>query len=236
MQAEHPDLDFRVMVLDASKDGVEANKDIKDAIDTLKDLHITVLINNVGGGEKINGPFMEPYTQYTPSDIDRLLNVNARFPAQITRAMLPLLHSHGGPALIMTMGSMSDFGMPYMSIYSAAKKFDLKFSTALKREMAAEKNYSNVEVLGIMTGSVTDVSWDKTKGNLLRPGAGVLAKAALARVGCGEDVVAAYLPHALLWAMPVWIPKRAFEWVLINTSQMEMRHWRRYWEETKKRG
>ena len=247
MQDAHPDLDFRVLVLDASRDGVDANREIKDAVDSLKDLHVTILINNVGGGEKYDGPFMEPYIQYTPRDIDRLLNVNARFPTQITRAMLPLLKMHGGPALIMTMGSMSDFGMPYMSIYSAAKAFDLTFSKALKRELDAEcevvtgidgkmkKIRSQIEVLGIMTGGVTQVAWDKTKGNLFRPGAETLAKAALERVGCGRDVVAAYLPHALIWPMPDLLPKWLFEWVVVKTSQMEMRHWRGHWEELKKK-
>ncbi|PVH84260.1 NAD(P)-binding protein [Cadophora sp. DSE1049] len=247
MQEAHPDLDFRVLVLDASKDGVDANREIKDAVDSLKDLHVTVLINNVGGGEKCDGPFMEPYVLYTTRDIDRLLNVNARFPAQITRAVLPLLKKHGGPALIMTMGSMSDFGMPYMSVYSAAKAFDLTFSTALKRELDAEGRTmtasdgrkstigSQIEVLGIMTGGVTEVAWDKTKGNLFRPAAETLAKAALERVGCGRDVVAAYLPHALIWPLPDLLPKWLFESVLLRTSQMEMRHWRGKWEGLKKK-
>ncbi|KAH7397934.1 hypothetical protein BKA64DRAFT_673152 [Cadophora sp. MPI-SDFR-AT-0126] len=247
MQEVHPDLDFRILVLDASKDGADANREIRDAVDSLRDLHVTVLISNVGGGEKCDGPFMEPYVLYTPRDIDRLLNVNARFPAQITRAVLPLLQKHGGPALIMTMGSMSDFGMPYMSVYSAAKAFDLRFSTALKRELNAEceavtardgrqsTNRNQIEVLGIMTGGVTEVAWDKTKGNLFRPGAETLARAALERVGCGRDVVAAYLPHALIWPLPDLLPKWLFEWVLVRTSQMEMRHWKRNWEGLKKK-
>ncbi|KAH9214465.1 hypothetical protein DL95DRAFT_389443 [Leptodontidium sp. 2 PMI_412] len=246
MQDSHPSLDFRVLVIDASKDGVDANCEIQDAVDSLKDVHVTVLINNVGGGEKSDGPFMEPYGRYTPRDIDRLLNVNARFPAQITRAVLPLLKEHGGPSLIMTMGSMSDFGMPYMSIYSAAKAFDLIFSAALKRELAAEgmtqtndgskrERKSQIEVLGIMTGGVTEVAWDQTKGNMFRPAAATLARAALERVGCGKDIVAAYFPHALLWGLPDLLPKWLFEWVLVKTSQAEMRHWEVYWEGLKKK-
>ncbi|KAG4441959.1 hypothetical protein IFR05_002578 [Cadophora sp. M221] len=246
MQDSYPSLSFRVLVLDASKDSVDANREIQDAVDSLKDLHITVLINNVGGGEKSDGPFMEPYIQYTPRDIDRLLNVNARFPTQITRAVLPLLQGHGGPALIMTMGSMSDFGFPYLGIYSAAKAFDLIFSTALKRELAAEsvrqsddgsksKRESQIEVLGIMTGGVTEVAWNQTKGNMIRPSAATLAKAALARVGCGKDVVAAYFPHALLWGLPGLMPKWLFERMLVKTSQAEMRHWETSWESLKKK-
>lgn len=211
LQTEYPHLNFRIILADATQSGPEALKHIHELVEGLKDLHVTVLINNVGTGSKSTGEVIEEFTNSTPEDIDALINVNARFPVQFTRAALPLLLSHGGPALIMMMGSMSDFGMPYMDIYSASKSFDLSFSRALKREMEAEGK--DVEVLGIMTGAVTDVGWDRTPKSFFRPESRQFARAALGKVGCGEDVVAAWWTHGISWwgmgLLPAWAFDRA---------------------------
>lgn len=108
---------------------------------------------------------------------------------------------------------MSDFGMPYMDIYSAAKSFDLAFSRALGRELAAQGK--NVEVLGIMTGAVTDVGWDRTPKSLFRPESRQFARAALGKVGCGKHVVAAWWTHGISWWGMGLLPSWAFDRALV---------------------
>jgi len=201
---EFPHLSFRAIVADASKTGPETLKHIQEMVDSLRDLHVTVLINNVGSGVKRNGCVYTEVQDIDAEDIDHLINLNARFPAQFTRAVVPLLLSHGGPALILTMGSMSEFGMPYLSIYSASKCFDMSFSRAVRREMMAEGR--NVEVLGIMTGEVTGVRHDRSKGSLMRPDSKLFAKAALDKVGCGEDVIAAWWLQGIVYAVVSMMP------------------------------
>jgi 17beta-estradiol 17-dehydrogenase / very-long-chain 3-oxoacyl-CoA reductase len=187
---EFPHLSFRVILADASKSGPEATKHIQEMVDSLRDLHVTILINNVGTGSHRDGTVFSEIQDISTEDIDHLINLNARFPAQFTRAVIPLLLSHGAPALILTMGSIAELGMPQLSLYSASKSFDMAFSNALRREMilAGKKN---VEVLGIMTGSVTGVTHNKSNPTLTVPDSAVFARQALERVGCGEDVVAA---------------------------------------------
>jgi 17beta-estradiol 17-dehydrogenase / very-long-chain 3-oxoacyl-CoA reductase len=201
---EFPHLSFRVIIADASKTGPESLKHIQEIVDSLKDLHVTILINNVGSGAKRNGSVYTEVQDIDAEDIDHLINLNARFPAQFTRAVVPLLLSHGGPALILTMGSMSEFGIPYLSVYSASKCFDMSFSRALRREMMAEGR--SVEVLGIMTGEVAGVTHDRSKGTLMRPDSSLFAKAALEKVGCGEDVIGATPIQGIIWAVVSMMP------------------------------
>jgi len=223
LQNEYPHLQFRILLIDASKSGAESLKDIHDTVEGLKDLHITILINNVGTGAKNDGPVMQSFIETTPEDIDLLMNVNARFPMQFTHAVLPHLLSHGGPSLIMTMGSVASVGIPYMTTYSCNKSLDLAFSRALRRDIMAEGR-NNVEVLGIMVAGVTDVGWDKTPGDLFRPKSGEFAKKALEMVGCGEDVVAPWWSHALIWKATDYCPNWLFDWGMVSGSRKMLKH------------
>ncbi|KUJ11193.1 NAD(P)-binding protein, partial [Mollisia scopiformis] len=128
LKYSYPHLQFRALLLEASTSDL---KSVNAAVDGIRDLHVTVLINNVGTAAKNDGPFLEPFVQTSAEDVDLLINVNARFPMQFTRAVLPLLLAHGGPALIMTLGSMTEYGIPYLLSYSCLKSFDLAFSRAL---------------------------------------------------------------------------------------------------------
>ncbi|CZR54188.1 uncharacterized protein PAC_04071 [Phialocephala subalpina] len=208
LQNEFPHLQFRILQLDAVISGEEGRRVVREKIDAIKDLHVTVLVNNVGTGAKNDGPTLQSFVEATPEDIDLMMNVNARFPLQFTHAVLPLLLSHGGPALILTMGSMSDVGMPYLATYASAKALDLGFSRALRRDIKA-MGRDNVEVLGIMPAGVTDVSWDRSANSIFRPKSREFAKKALGMVGCGEEVVAPWWSHALLWeglkSFPTWV-------------------------------
>lgn len=221
---EFPHLSFRVVVADASKSGPETTKHIQEIVDSLRDLHVTILINNVGLGSHRDGTVYSDIQDTPPDDIDYLINLNARFPAQFTRAVVPLLLSHGGPALILTMGSMADFGFPKLSIYGASKCFDMAFSKALRREMMMAGR-KNVEVLGIITGSVTGVTHNKSQGTLMMPDSAAFARQALERVGCGEDVVAATWVQGILYkalgAMPLFRQDRAL--IVGLKRDMEMR-------------
>lgn len=206
LEEKYPKLSFRIIVIDAAKGGPEALYHMENVVNHLKDIHVTVLVNNVGSpsAAKRSGNLYTEVHDIDAADVDHLINLNSRFPVQFTRAAIPLLLLHGGPSLILTMGSMGEFGMPYLSIYSAAKCFDMCFSRALRREMLAEGR--KVEVLGIIAGEVTGVDHDRSKGNIVRPDAKVFAEAALDRVGCGEDVVAGWWAQAIIWGVVSSMP------------------------------
>lgn len=116
---------------------------------------------------------------------------------------------------------MAELGMPYLSVYGAAKGFDLCFSKALRREMLLERR--DVEVLGIMTATVTSVSHETSKSTLRMPDATSFAKAALDRVGCGEDVVAAWWFQGIVWSVLSMLPLSFVDKAVIGGVRDDMK-------------
>lgn len=58
--------------------------------DLLAPLHLTVLVNNVGGiGSAM--PDWKPFLLRSHDQLDRILNINASFMMHLTRTVLPLL-------------------------------------------------------------------------------------------------------------------------------------------------
>lgn len=194
---EYPNVTFRILIVDAAAQS--SSRQIVDFIANLADLHLTVLVNNVGGVEAVMDVAIKPLQDNSIVDADNLINLNARFPTHLTRALLSLLQK-SSPALVMNIGSMSSFGVPYASIYSGSKAYNMSFSNALAAELPAEGH--QIEFLGIVVGMVTDVSHRKSAVSLMTPGARTMAKAALDRVGCGKGVVIGYWGHAVQhWLM-----------------------------------
>lgn len=139
---------------------------------------------------------MRPYTvlsDYRFEEVERTIAVNAGFTAQITRVLLPLLEVGDG-GVILNISSVSAIGMPYISVYAAAKGFVDSFTKALEAECKAERR--GVEVLGLRVGQVRTAGFD-VKPGLFVPDARTLASAGLNRIGCGRVIVWAYFWHWL---------------------------------------
>lgn len=186
LQKQFPQINFRVLVADASS---TSYWQIGDLVAALNDIHLTVLINNVGNAIKV-----APLEDTTFEEVDAIINTNARFPTQLTRAFLPKLTQANGPSLIMNIGSMGDFCVPYATIYGGSKGFNMTWSSSLAMELKSEGK--DVEVLAITVGRVTDVSHNKKAASFFTPSARTMARAALQRVGCGKPVVVGYVGHA----------------------------------------
>lgn len=212
----YPKTQIRFLILDSITCSPSC---IEEAVAELRDLHLTVLINNVGTGTTPCGHVFSNFEDEEPRNIEAMINTNARFPALLTRFVLPLLLSHNKPALILTMGSISGAGTPYLSTYSAAKAFDTAFSKALRREMIAEGR--DVEVLAIMTAMVTDTSTSKGGRSWMCPDAGWYARSALARVGCGREVVEGCWAHALVMRFTESIPEGWYTGMLTESIREE---------------
>ena len=187
LQNQFPKLDFRILIADASSTSYQQ---INELVASIDDLHLTVLINNVGGAITV-----APLEDTTSEDVDAIMNMNARFPTQLTKTLLPKLTQMKTPSLIMNIGSMGDFCVPYATIYGGSKGFNMTWSSSLAMELRSEGK--NVEVLAISVGRVTDVSHNKKGASFFTPSASTMAKAALQRVGCGKPVVVGYVGHAL---------------------------------------
>jgi len=214
---QYPKTQIRFLILDSISSSSEC---IREAVQkTLGDVHLTVLVNNVGTGTTPCGHVFSNFEDEEPRNIEAMINTNARFPALLTHAVLPSLLSHSKPALILTMGSISDAGSPYLSAYSASKAFDTTFSRALRREMKAEGR--DVEVLAIMTAMVTDTSTSKERASWTCPDAGDYARSALGRVGCGREVVEGCWMHWFVIRFTRMIPEEWFTGMLTDSVRKE---------------
>ncbi|KAL1304094.1 hypothetical protein AAFC00_000529 [Neodothiora populina] len=228
LETLYPAVQIKTVAADAF---VYANEsDLKRIVDAVKSLPgtLTVLINNVGGVPL--SPAYAPFVESSASTIDDLMNLNARFPTQLTRALLPLLMSNtnrdtdGGPSsLIMNInsGTAVTGNMPFIATYSAAKAFGLIFTTCLHAEMNALASTSSstsssppVEVLGIIVGNTTTARNPKNVAGVTCS-ADYLASQALARVGCGQIHAWAWWRHGVLaWVMANCMPEALVRWMV----------------------
>ncbi|KAK4989187.1 hypothetical protein LTR50_003401 [Elasticomyces elasticus] len=205
----------KVMVLSVTADATKASSaDIDNLLQTVQTLpgKLTVLVNNIGGV-----PFQPQYASMTECGeemVDNIVNINARFPTQVARALLPTLRANS-PSLVLSMGSITGLqGPPYLVAYSASKAYNHTFSEALSAELAAE-HVEGVEVMTILTGVVNSAG-NPSPVNFFTPTSRRMAAAALDKSGCGKRVVFGYWAHALQWTAVTMIPYRLREAILIK--------------------
>ncbi|PNS21752.1 hypothetical protein CAC42_1606 [Sphaceloma murrayae] len=201
LEAQYPSGQVLTVIADATS----PDADIASIVSTVRSLPgpLTILINNVGGipvGEKY-----ESLDDAEVSTVDGLINVNLRFPTQLTKALIPILQENE-PSLVMNIGSATgQLGMPYLCVYSGSKAYNLRWSQALGAEMLAQGK--NVEVLGILVGNVMSGT-NKIGADFFTCDSRTMAEAALARVGCGKSSVWGYWKHHLLFQTLEALPER----------------------------
>lgn len=173
---------------------------------------LTILINNVGGVN--TSRVFATHASLPPEDIDTQLNINVRFPTQLTRGLIPILQENK-PALISNIGSTAGTtGIPYLATYSGSKAFNHAFTKALQTELR-EGEHTDIEVMGFVIGNVL------TAGNpsnmpLITMTAKACAKGCLAKVGSGNALELAGWPHAFQHYVFGLIPDRFGRPALVN--------------------
>jgi 17beta-estradiol 17-dehydrogenase / very-long-chain 3-oxoacyl-CoA reductase len=206
LMARWPDRLVRIILIDAHH--VSNDIAIEGLAMALKEVYITVLINNIGGAGPVHPAWKELHKR-TGKEVDALIDVNLRFSTHITRALLPIL-LRNTPSLVLNVGSLSgDIPTPYATVYSGAKAYNMAWSRSLKAEMVAQGK--DVEVLGILVGA-TQSGHEKRKTSFFVPSSRRLACSALDKVGSGRAIVTAFPPHALQKAfvdlLPPWVVER----------------------------
>lgn len=209
LHGEHQNVHFRTAVLNAS---TATSQQVDEFVASIDGLNLTVLVNNVGGGAKI-----QPLEKNTAEELDFLINVNARFPTQLTRALLPKLTRADGPTLIMNIGSLADSGVPYATVYGGSKAFNMAMSSSLAVEVKTEGK--NIEVLAIPVGRVTDVAHSREPASFFTPTARIMARGCVGRVGCGRQVVVGYVGHAMQKFVIDLLPSIVFEMLVVPTMK-----------------
>ncbi|KAF7346650.1 putative short chain dehydrogenase [Mycena sanguinolenta] len=112
--------------------------------------------------------------------------------------------------------------------YASSKRFVNCMTESVARELVMQGK--DVEVLGIRVGEVCGTAYNKNTAALFEPDAKTMARAALARVGCGRTTVIGYWAHALqvagLHLAPKLIQERSMQNVIRTrwkTDQLMMK-------------
>lgn len=192
-----------------------SNIDFDAIAASLADINLTVLVNNAGGG--VVNPVYQFLQDSPEARLVGNINVNAIFPLVLQSRLLPQL-LHNSPSLILNIGSMSDMGLPMLASYASSKKFGDTASHIIARELALQGRQRDVEVLAVRVGEVTATSYNSHPVSFFEPDAATMARAALARVGCGCVGIVGYFPHALqqlgLDLAPAWAREKSMQDVI----------------------
>ncbi len=228
----HPARSFRLLVADAFVDvsdfapGGDSDGRLDLAVRAaVRGLHLTVLVNCAGAGPR---PSFGALERYGVRDVLDTVHLNAAFPALVTRAVLTAAPAFlgggggggagaGGPALVINVASVTDAGVPLVSFYGASKAFGHVLSLALGREMLMEER--NVEVISHRVGATTATSHERRVPSLFWPAAGTVARAVLARTGCGRRSVVPYWPHALQQLALGLLPAAVLDRVMVDAMR-----------------
>lgn len=207
----HPDMASKDRIRSVTMNCTTASlADIKKLVDEdMRELSVTVLINNVGG-IPISYPHMRPFRDYDADGIDACINMNSRFMTHLTCLMIPILCKNSKLAgdrrgLILNVTSQAHIGMPLLSMYSATKGHVTALSRALTREFRAFGE--PIDCLCIVPNEVL------SQGNSVAPRGSVVdvdyARICLERVDKAVDngmtAVTPYWKHHLQVVAAEWI-------------------------------
>lgn len=227
LRAAHPGREFRALRVDAGlvgcasclEGGETKALDFSSIVEELSDIHLTVLVSNAGGAPN---PVYRTLDKVDPITIAGNVSLNALFPLHLLSQLIPTL-VRNSPSLVMTIGSLSDYGLPLLSVYGPSKSFLMTLTNCVARDMRLEGR--DVEVIGMRTGRVTGVTHLKEKATVWLPDARTLARAALGRVGCGRAEVVPYWGHAVLQrvmdALPEGVRERVFLRIMTRLREKE---------------
>jgi 17beta-estradiol 17-dehydrogenase / very-long-chain 3-oxoacyl-CoA reductase len=198
LKRDFPAREFKTAIVDASTliKGVDGLSSLDTIVKLVADLHLTVLINNAGTAAYPPEPVYTTVPETKDITIMQTISTNAVFPTVLLGRLLPQLSQVKGPTIVLSLSSLADNALPFISIYAASKTFTASVLATAGRELQAEPG-NQVDVLNLRIGHVTGVTHNRQAGTLFYPDSVPVAKACLARVGCGRTNVVAWWPHAL---------------------------------------
>lgn len=158
LEGSIPGATIRILVMDAC---TASSEDMVAMVQSIVKLEITILVNNVGGSP-ITPPPLRELSTYTTADVDKAIDLNARFMARLTTLLLPILSRKpsrpGRRSLIINTSSGSWIGLPWLTLYSATKAFNRSFSHSLARELEQSVESQHVDCLALVPGDVVSQS------------------------------------------------------------------------------
>ncbi|TFK91261.1 NAD-P-binding protein [Polyporus arcularius HHB13444] len=191
---EKKDADVRYFMADAAQGG----HDFEKMIEPFKDLHITLVYHNVGGGDTIGLRLDER----TEENVHHMINKNALFPLFLNRALLPYLrrNAQSGPVLVQFFGSLAgDIAPPRLAVYAATKGFLESLTRGLDNDELFFDGPTGVRYSYLAVGAVNSENHEAPMAvSLSTPSSETYAQCIVKRTGCGRRRVAPYAVHAMM--------------------------------------
>lgn len=100
-----------------------------------------------------------PFLDLPPAQIDAMLAVNCRGPAQLARALAPAMVARGRGGIVLMSSMSGNVGSAQLAMYAGSKAFDLVFGDALWVELRPH----GVDVLVVQPGSTRTPGWESSQ-------------------------------------------------------------------------
>ena len=156
------------------------------------DLEGGLLVNSAGFSR--TGPFLD----MDRDEMQRMLNLNVRAPALLTREYGPPMRARRRGGVVMVASVTGFVGTPLWSLYAATKGFDLLLGEGL----AAELRGDGVDVLALAPGTTRTEFLDGAGiGDFMGMEAADVVAHALARLGRSDVVVPGWFYRSGTFAM-----------------------------------
>jgi len=136
-------VETRVIVVDANNTTHQTFTDVQQEC---QDLDLGILINNVG----LNTPYPASLCDTSVELVDNMIEVNARFPTHLTRALIPVLKKRKNSAIVNVSSMSCVLPGALLAVYAATKSYNNIFS----KSMSAELEPFGIEVLAVTPGYV----------------------------------------------------------------------------------
>jgi len=230
LRKQWPDRSYESFICDATDRASWAER-LDSLVQWLDDYNrnLTVLVNNIGGNPN-NARSFTPLAEYRVDELTALVDLNLTFPAQVTRALLPILQRNK-PSLVINMASAcgtSNVAIPYLTTYSGTKAFIRQFSKTLRLELVAT-GHEEVEVMSVVAAKVQSGGM-KTETGWAVPSSRDFARATLHKVGRGRAEITPWWGQSVqLWVMgllPDWIREKS----LVDIGKQEKRAMEEVWK------
>lgn len=187
-------VEAKYVAFDASTDAPENYTLLRD---TVAELPVTVLINNVGQSHSIPVPFLETEEK----ELVDITTLNNTVTLKITQIVAPIITKtvadKSSKGLILTMGSFGGLlPTPYLATYSGSKAFLQQWSAALAGELKPQ----GVDVELIVSYLVTSAMSKIRRSSATIPNPKTFVKSALAGVGRRNGAQERFATSTPYWA------------------------------------
>ena len=168
----NPSIAMKTFPIDFSSASAE---DYARLASLIKDIDISILVNNVGTSHDIPVPFV----QTPPQEIENIITVNNLATLRITQLVAPGMISRKR-GLILTMGSFGGLlPTPLLATYSGSKAFLQQWSSALGSELASH----NITVQLVQSYLVTSAMSKIRRSSIAIPTSRDFVRSVLGKTG-----------------------------------------------------